>query len=338
MDAQGVTKPPFGAHSAPLPTPLVGSITGPVLCVGVDLTWWGGSKSKGSRSETVAWSSRSESGWSVPQLSRIFLGDYNKKADDQTPNCDPGGERLLSRISEINRLHPEIQNTVVSLDAPLLALDQGLPSRRKTPAIGEVQRRQADSRFADVLSLSPTGWRGVKIQPGAPLAPRVASILDGLKQQKYHLFTGDNPGAGGRIVIECFPNEALWSAGVLGLCDGFCFQTMTTYKRLGKAKVILPTLILEKICRYTLEPCIRAAGVEPAVWVDAFWNWLNQDKDVVRGPRALSGKALDDAIDSMLSLVAAIAFADGNAHMHQGHDPSDGHIVGPGLPIFMRKP
>jgi len=92
--------------------------------------------------------------------------------------------------------------------------------------------------------------------------------------------------------------------------------------------------ILEGVCRYTLEPCIRAAGVAPAEWVDAFWDWLCQNKEVIRGPKAVSGKALDDAIDSMLSLVAAVAFADGKAHIHQGADPKDGHIVGPGQPIL----
>ena len=50
------------------------------------------------------------------------------------------------------------------------------------------------------------------------------------------------------------------------------------------------------------------------------------------GVEGVTGKCFDDAIDSMLSLIAAASFLDGRAHLHQGDDPQDGHIIGPGLP------
>jgi hypothetical protein len=65
---------------------------------------------------------------------------------------------------------------------------------------------------------------------------------------------------------------------------------------------------------------------------------LRHDKVITDDPaEGRSGKSFDDCLDSFLSLTAVVAFVDGIAHVHQGNDPSDGHIVGPGLPKLTKQ-
>jgi len=135
-----------------------------------------------------------------------------------------------------------------------------------------------------------------------------------------------------RLVIECFPNEVIWSAGVLGHCGKYTVASMVAYKRMGTKNTVLPLDLLERVCAHTVRPCLEVAGLNADAWMAPFWNWLVQDRSIVSGAEGVTGKTFDDAIDSMLSLIAAVAFVNGCAHVHQGDDPQDGHIIGPGMP------
>ncbi|WP_144054830.1 hypothetical protein [Rhodopirellula europaea] len=53
------------------------------------------------------------------------------------------------------------------------------------------------------------GWQP-NIQPGAPLAPRIEALIDGLPSQ-FKLWTPENSGEH-KLAIECFPAEAIWAA------------------------------------------------------------------------------------------------------------------------------
>jgi hypothetical protein len=73
------------------------------------------------------------------------------------------------------------------------------------------------------------------------------------------------------------------------------------------------------------------AGIDTNRWLSALWDWLSKEEMIVSGNEGKTGKSFDDAIDSMLSLIAAVSFVDAHAHIHQGDDPLDGHIIGPSL-------
>ncbi|MDZ4849990.1 MAG: hypothetical protein SGI77_11950 [Pirellulaceae bacterium] len=69
-----------------------------------------------------------------------------------------------------------------------------------------------------------------------------------------------------------------------------------------------------------------------ASWTSQLQDWLEQSVCFDRNRQiGFTGKAFDDSVESVLSLTAAMAFADGNAHVHWGNDPEDGHIIGPGF-------
>ena len=307
-----------------------------VLCIGVDVTWFGGSnkvRDHDSRTELVASATKVNGQWALPQIERIRLTDFNSKAGDSTPNSDPAGTMITSAIRSVIQDHDDIERVVVSLDAPLRAIPrrQHYTPRRKRPRTGEVGRRDCDKRWAQRVTASPEGWRDAKIQPGAPLPSRITSIVDLLQADRFVLYEKPGLPLSNRVLIECFPNEVIWSAGVLGQCGGGSYASMTAYKRMGRNNVVLPLSILGQVFQHTIEPCLAVAGKDKASWSDHLWEWINNDKIIVRNGEGRTGKGFDDAIDSMLALLAATALADGIAHVHLGEREHDGHILGPGL-------
>lgn len=306
----------------------------PVLAVGVDVTWWGGSgkaSERQSRKECIASALKAEDGWGLPEFRRVELTGFNPRAGESEPNADPDGEDLVTELKQVFKKQGVTTKIVVALDAPLLALERDLPRRKKSQKAGEVERRACDRVWAGSISLSPDGWRAINIQPGAPLPPRITAIVEKVTAAGFSLFLKPDFPLGNRLLIECFPNEVIWSAGVLGDCGGHSFASMTAYKQMGKSKTTLPLAILERVCDHTLRPCLEVAGMNADGWLSAFWGWLSKDRLFMSGREGKTGKGFDDAIDSMLSLIAAASFADGCAHVHQGSDALDGHIIGPGL-------
>ncbi len=301
----------------------------PVLCVGVDLAWFGGGgKDRASRKETIAWSQKVGEGWSKPEFERIDLNQLVvEDADEITPNADPEGELLVNAIMKVVAA-AEISNVVIALDAPLLAKDRGLEVRGKKPKKGQVKRRDCDNAFGVAISSSPPGWRDPKVQPGAPLPLRISAIVRKLAENQFSVFHS-NKNQPPRLLIECFPNDALWFSGVQGGCPDIDYKTIAAYKRVGKNKASFPLHMLKEIAALAIEPCVNLLPVETEEWMSAYWSWISKDKTVVKETIGVAGKAFDDSIDSMLSLVAAVSFAENQAHIHQG-EPEDGHIIGPG--------
>jgi hypothetical protein len=318
------------------------SITSATMAIGVDVTWWGGSDNRrdDSHTECIAFATKSERVWSLPQFQRIDLGNFNPDAEPTEPNADPNGHELINAIISIVEAHQDVQSFVVALDAPLLAIDREpeLPARRKSQKSGEggkVERRLCDKAWAVAMSMSGPGWNNANIQPGAPLSPRIKTLVENFAdpQHGFHVYQNGNP-AGDRLIIECFPNEVIWSAGILNFAPDACYDSMAAYKRMGRKTVRLPLNILQQICAHAVKPCLNCAGLDTDEWFESLWNWMLSEHGRVRCDHTnegKTGKCFDDAIDSMLSLVAAAAFVDGRAHMHQGDDPADGHIIGPGL-------
>jgi hypothetical protein len=282
--------------------------------------------------ECIALALKTEDGWALPEFRRVELTRFNPKAEEWEPNADPDGGALLIELNRVFEKQSDMTKMVVALDAPLLAVERGLPLRKKSQKVGEVERRACDRAWAAAVSLSPSGWTAINIQPGAPLPPRIAAIVEKVTVAGFTLFQKPEAPRSNRLLIECFPNEVIWSAGVLGHCGAHTFGSMTAYKRMGKCRTVLPRETLQSVCAHTVRPCLEVAGLDADEWMSAFWGWLSKDRLVVSGVEGKTGKCFDDAIDSMLSLIAAASYVDGHAHVHQGDDPMDGHIIGPGLP------
>lgn len=309
------------------------------LCLGVDVAWWGGGGAPSdsmSRTETIAYAMRVDGKWSELHLKRVDLNpSYNKDADEYTPNSDPKADLLVQNIMAIVESHNQLNNVVLALDMPILANDGAMEKPKKSYAKAEKggEYRQCDWKWMETKAQSPAGWRNVNILTGAPIAPRIKALLSQLETKGFHVFDKSSE-LGDRVVFECFPNEILWSSGVLGLAEGLTFKTLQLYKSIGKDKIPLPEQIFLDLWKLPVERALRIAGLPEekiTSWQNQFKEWLISDKtfnDVTK--IGLTGKKFDDAIDSVLSLSAVVGFVEGHAHIHLGDDSKDGHIIGPG--------
>jgi hypothetical protein len=317
-----------------------------VLCLGVDVAWWGGGgrpSDHSSRTETVAYATRMGGIWSELSLKRVDLNQsYDRHADDYTPNSDPDASLLFKSIESVIDLHANVDGVMLALDMPILAQDEGMNPPKKSYKVEEEggEYRQCDRKWMDSKSQSPAGWRSVNIMTGAPIAPRIKALIEQLESNGFVVYgkrsePGNPSQSNQKIVFECFPNEILWSTGVLGLAEGLTFETLQLYKSIGKKKAPLPKEVFHAIWNLPVKLALEAAGLPDETitsWQSCFQNWLIEDKtfDAEKGI-GTTGKQFDDAIDSVLSLAAVVGFVQGKAHIHQGDDALDGHIIGPGL-------
>jgi hypothetical protein len=310
-----------------------------VLCLGVDVAWWGGQKGEGSvkqstRTETIAYLFREDGEWSHLSLKRVDLNDaYNPTADPKTPNADADASTLTAGIKEVLDAHSRIANVVLALDVPILAKDEGTPNKTNERDGEGGLYRKCDEAWMKEREKSPKGWRTVNILPGAPIVPRVRALINNLRKLDFEVY-GRPPMDQQRIVFECFPNEVAWSAGILGFAEGLTIDTLQLYKRLGKKRTPLPEDLFCGVWKHSIDTALNTGGVDEdcrSRWLEDFRRWLIEDgvfNEVTRIGQ--TGKQFDDAVDSVLSLSAAVAYVMGNAHIHQGIDPDDGHIIGPG--------
>lgn len=320
------------------------------LAIGIDATWWGGSKNdRSSRMETLAFAERRDGKWGKLGLERVDLEPtFNRTAGPTEPNADPHAELLRGAIGRIIREHGSSIPVVISVDAPLMAVSRPeLPPRRKSeekkapqsaePRDPTVARRQCDHTCHAAASSAGELWNNIYIQPGAPLAPRIAALVNGLIADDFVLYSGGTAEPSRRLLIECFPNEVFWSAGALGNAfHPMGFDKARFYKAANKYSERWPARVLRCLIAIVLEACATVAGLDEQTaseWGNAFWDWLIADGHGVEedGQVIRPGKAFDDPVDSILSLYAAVAAVNGCAHVHMGSDPADGHIIGPGL-------
>ena len=89
--------------------PVDSKIESDVLCIGVDVAWWGGGGSKSdrnSRMETIAFASRIAGEWGNLSLRRIDLNKtYNQDANEFTCNADPNADLLMEGILSVCLLY-----------------------------------------------------------------------------------------------------------------------------------------------------------------------------------------------------------------------------------------
>jgi len=110
------------------------------------------------------------------------------------------------------RLSSRIPRVVLALDMPVLALDEGMTRPKKNYDEGEKggEYRQCDKGWRESKKASPAGWRNVNIMTGAPIVPRVRCLITKLEEMEFEVFTSDSRTPD-KVLIECFPNETIWS-------------------------------------------------------------------------------------------------------------------------------
>jgi hypothetical protein len=339
----------------------------PTICIGLDFAWWGGGRSPASQTDTLFFASvpGDQAGWL--EMRRVDLSKtFNPAAAATEPNCDADAALVIAAVEESVKGQQNTGRVVLAVDAPLRAFDRPyLPPRSRKleskAAGGEKVAKRLEYRRCDEAARAGLrqdgcegGWKHVwNIQPGAPLPPRVVALVAGLKRLGFDLYTRPEDAPARHLLIECFPGEALWVLGVLGHFGKYRPGEAKEYKverwadpRLWRRPAATEKRPWPEVLGWVYRGLYgfgsrEVLGVAPEV----FWGWMSDlTRHVLADPlvtgkpgaplralRARRGKPLDDLVESMNCFLTAVSFARGHAHVWQGDDPYDGHIIGPGL-------
>jgi hypothetical protein len=332
-------------YQAPAPIPAPNQLPGPastlptcktpshsVLVIGLDIAWFGGSaRDPDSQYDCLGWvflGPREE------RVARAALGLQRIALQER----DPGATQVLRAIATLLEQHRSVEEIVIALDAPLQAVPRArLPARVGSPSAGSVVPRACERylgrcrKLIDQKAGRAEGWYP-NIQPGAPLSPRVAALLDGLKRLGFQLWTAVHKRAT-KLVIECFPAEAIWAVKRLNRYpEGVTARQVRAYKSQRRNR-----LTGEQV-RDMSHAVLDAFGVDsgnPVVWknlVNSAIDWMLSDLTWQMAAGSYrGGKLLDDVVDTMICLGACLSYVHGRAHVWQDPEcPDDGHIIGPG--------
>lgn len=312
-----------------------------VLCIGVDLTWWGGGASPHSRHETILSALLSRDG--PLRVRRVGLSGHPnpRGADASEPNFDAGGEVFCAALLEEIACYPAHEHVVLCLDAPLECQERpGQPPRRKSVARGAstgCKQRGAELALRTYLrsleSKSGRAWgRDLQIQAGSPIPPRVQQIVKRLGATSpgalapYRAGSTSSP----RGLVEVFPSEAIWALGLSGAFGDLDSQAVRAYKaRRPRRLVRVDAREIAKRPLMGFVPVLQRGGV-PSTTISA---WIERiaatsiELSTATSEQVLKTKAFDDPIDSGIAFLTAVACAVGQ--FHEWGDETDGTIVGP---------
>lgn len=303
------------------------SINSATLCIGLDIAWFGGSKhSKESQHDCLASALHHEGiAPSTLQLTRVPLLDR-----------DPDASLIFLAVEELIRTHDGVGNVVFAMDAPIQAANRPLlPIRSPRLVKGCIKRRACDIKLSerrkniDRVAGGSKGWHP-NIQPGAPLAPRVEHLLTKLETLDFQCWTLSNRRAK-RLAVECFPAEAIWAMKRFGrYSDGLSASKVKEYKKQKGAR--LADVQVHDLVHTVLDGFSSCSDHWPN-FIDQSLEWMLKSKKFKDGEHYRGGKLLDDVVDSMICLATALSYTRGDAHVWQAqNEPSDGHIIGPGMP------
>lgn len=310
------------------------------LCVGIDVTWFGGSpRRRSSQHETLVSALVGEPDSFALSCVDLHTAPNPRAARPTEPSFDADGALLLAALDEVLDDHAgRFNRLVVALDAPLEAKRRpGQPARRRAVGKGEragSERRECEAHLqrhmSDVVRHGPArAWNpGLKIQSGSPIPARIHALVEALRERGCPAYRGGKPPA--RTVLEVFPSEAIWALGVAGHYGRHGSDHVRAYK--AKQPRTLAPAEARKVAAAPLAgfvPVLVAGGLaKPGV--DAWTRKLvaHVCKEATRADGEVGkGKRFDDVIDSGLAFLTAVAFATGQAHVWgDGHD---GAIVGP---------
>ncbi len=186
-----------------------------ILCIGVDVTWWGGGRNRASQGETIVSATLDDPALSIE---RIDLAEHpNPRRQLPTePNCDADGVALCSAILDTIGRHPGVDYVIVAFDAPLVCCERpDQPARRKAVAEGEsmgTRQRGAERALRRYMNgLAPelrAAWnQGLWIRAGSPIPCRIARVVERLRaaQLPLYLAGGAAPPLG---LVEVFIRRA----------------------------------------------------------------------------------------------------------------------------------
>ena len=323
------SRPKIKLDASLLPSPTGYREKKSTLCVGLDIAWFGGSKSDPSSRYDFLAAALLDSELKVEKVEvrRINLDQHDLKAE----KTFAGLNALLKDIGV------KADRIVLAVDAPLQAVSRGLPAREPKLVKGAVKRRACETylnrrrKSIDKACGGANGWHP-NIQSGAPVAPRVECLLRRLSNS-FKLWTEERSNTP-KLIIECFPAEAIWASKRMGYYPGsFTSARVKDYKaqagcklRASQVRSLVEDAVLDAFQYSTQTPQEWFSLVgEVTAWMLSDVTWM--DSGLYDG-----GKLLDDVVDSTLCLATAICYALGRAHAWQDpENPEDGHIIGPGL-------
>jgi len=314
-----------------------------VLCIGVDVTWWGGGRQPASRWETIVSATLGDA--TLHPIRRISLTEHpNPRAAHPTePNFDPDGVVLCAAILDTIARHFNVDHVIVALDAPLVCCELPYQSaRRKAVGRGESTgslQRSAESALREYMrGLDPrvrAAWNSdLRIQAGSPIPCRIARVVDRLRDSSPANLSPYLAGsaASPRGLVEVFPSEAIWALGCLGAFGELDSATVRAYKAKTPRRLALDEA--HAVARRPLEgflTSLRAGGL-PAetanAWIDQITATAVDLATRARDGQVRKSKAFDDTIDSGIAFLTAVACA--LREFHEWGDGNDGTIVGPG--------
>lgn len=304
--------------------------SGSTLCIGLDIAWYGGSaQDSDSQYDCVASTNFADGLPPRLNLRRVRLA-----------NRDPDATLTLAAILEQVNAADKGMRVIVAVDAPIQASPRPhLPARAAAQAKGQagnIERRACEDELSlrrqevDANAGGANGWHP-NIQAGAPLAPRVEKLLAGLQAAGFVLWTPETANSD-RLVIECFPAEAIWAAKRLGgYPDAMTATQAKAYKGLRGTTLsarVVRQHVAHALCGFSM--LSGDAGFWHALMAQAT-QWLLDDRDWRDGGSYRGGKLLDDVVDTMICLASAIGYDSYCAHVWRDKAAADdGHIIGPG--------
>lgn len=316
------SRPDYSAIGAFLPPSCGYQALSPTLCIGLDIAWFGGSKSNpDSQFDCVV------AALVGPDPKDTFLDVQRVPLTAR----DPDASLTASAIGKvIDRYSSQVERIVLGIDAPLLST-QVIPQGRER-AWRTSDRALSDARRrVDQFLGGSNGWHPT-LQPGAPLAPRIIRLVEKLERQYgFAVWKGDDE-LRQRVAIEVFPSEAIWALKRLGgYADHDNAEVIRMYKKM-KGVSLREELVRELVFQ-VLSPIGSVIGFNKGweIIQESSLNWMLADRTWMQDGSFRGGKLLDDVIDSLLCLAVAVGYAKGESHaFFSEQNLNDGHIIGPG--------
>src|SRR5205823_1249353 len=133
-----------------------------------------------------------------------------------------------------------------------------------------------------------------------------------------------------RLVIECFPAEAIWAMKRLNRFEPALTAADVRWYKAQKGNTLSAQQVAD-LTRTVLNGFAADSG-HPAAWnvlVEHAINWMCSDATWRNAPdQYRGGKLLDDVVESMICLATSLSYAHGRHHVWQDPTrPDDGHII-----------
>jgi hypothetical protein len=306
-----------------LPSPTGYPEIKPTLCIGLDIAWFGGSKGRPDTQHDCLVSAVCDP---LAEAAALHTNPIKLKERDQE------AEQIFGEIKRVIEDRGSGLNVVLAIDAPLQGV-RAIPDGRKKVLRFCEDRLNVGRQAIDRVMGGSRRWNPT-IQPGMPLARRVQMLvakLEGELQMKcWSPRFADHP----KLIIECFPSEAIWAAKRLGgYSTHSTGNTVRAYKR--QQGVLLSRRKIEALVADVLLNSFEQLTGMPEHWpmmVKTLISQMLEREDWEKDGCFRGGKLLDDVVDSAICLATALSYANSKTHVwHDSENSNDGHIIGPGL-------